>query len=227
MDLTKEYPRSVQEKIYGVVQLPRTIDKGKAVAHGNVGDYHYNCGMDQAVFAFLGIDHEATARRDQEGKIGFRDRGVRQTVRREEVARRTRSVESRVANLEAGRGVARILPETTPGDRTDADGRDVVGRSLDLDEKRPVARREPASGLSGTTLRADRRIRRFGVLRFSVSAGRAQRSAGIWRRRSRGCSKSRSTSRRPDERIPAFMRAGRSCRSRPPARFRSTAWRSR
>ena len=59
MDLTKEFPRSVRDKTHGLVQIGRTLDKANAVAHGNVGDYHYNCGMDQAVFTFLGIDHEA------------------------------------------------------------------------------------------------------------------------------------------------------------------------
>ena len=58
MDLTKTYPRSVSAKWQGIVQLGRAIDKGKATALGNVGEYHYNCGMDQAVFGFLGIDHE-------------------------------------------------------------------------------------------------------------------------------------------------------------------------
>ena len=58
MDLTREHPRSVREKWQGVVQLGRTIDKGKAKASGNIGEYHYNCPMDQAVFGFLGIDHE-------------------------------------------------------------------------------------------------------------------------------------------------------------------------
>ncbi|MBC5829080.1 MAG: DUF5069 domain-containing protein [Candidatus Eremiobacteraeota bacterium] len=58
MDLTKEYPRSVHHKMRGVVQLARTTDKAKATAHGNVGEYHYNCPMDKAVFEFLGIDHE-------------------------------------------------------------------------------------------------------------------------------------------------------------------------
>ncbi|MDP9017388.1 MAG: DUF5069 domain-containing protein [Candidatus Eremiobacteraeota bacterium] len=58
MDLTKEFPRSVHEKMHGIVQLARTTDKAKAVAHGNIGEYHYNCPMDQAVFGFLGIDHE-------------------------------------------------------------------------------------------------------------------------------------------------------------------------
>jgi hypothetical protein len=39
--------------------LARTTDKAKAVAHGNVGEYHYNCPMDQGVFSFLGIDQAA------------------------------------------------------------------------------------------------------------------------------------------------------------------------
>lgn len=58
MDLTKTYPRSVHEKVLGIVQLGRAIDKGKATAHGNVGEYHYNCPMDSAVFGFLGINGE-------------------------------------------------------------------------------------------------------------------------------------------------------------------------
>ncbi len=59
MDLTQTYPASVKTKLHGIVQLQRTIDKGKAAAGGTLGEYHYNCPMDQAVFAFLGIDHEA------------------------------------------------------------------------------------------------------------------------------------------------------------------------
>lgn len=59
MDLTTSYPRSVHAKLFGLVQIDRTIDKGKAFAEGKIGEYHYNCPMDQAVFAFLGIDHDA------------------------------------------------------------------------------------------------------------------------------------------------------------------------
>ncbi|MGH7736701.1 MAG: DUF5069 domain-containing protein [Candidatus Tyrphobacter sp.] len=55
MDLTKEYPRSVREKSLGIVQLARTIDKAKAVAHGNVGEYNYDCPMDRALFEFLNV----------------------------------------------------------------------------------------------------------------------------------------------------------------------------
>ena len=59
MDLTRTYPRSVREKFGGIVQLGRTTDKARAKNAGSLGEYHYNCPMDEAVFAFLGIDHEA------------------------------------------------------------------------------------------------------------------------------------------------------------------------
>ena len=56
MDLRKTYPRSISEKLFGVAQIARTIDKGKARAAGTLGDYLYDCSMDQAVFAFLGMN---------------------------------------------------------------------------------------------------------------------------------------------------------------------------
>jgi hypothetical protein len=58
MDLTKEFPRSVKAKIAGVTMIGRTADKAKAELAGTIGEYHYNCPMDQAVFGFLGIDHQ-------------------------------------------------------------------------------------------------------------------------------------------------------------------------
>jgi hypothetical protein len=58
MDLTKTYPRSVKDKVAGVVMMGRTVDKAKAKALGNVGEYNYDCPMDKAVFGFLGIDSE-------------------------------------------------------------------------------------------------------------------------------------------------------------------------
>ena len=58
MDLTKTYPRSVHEKWLGIVQLGRALDKGKAKAHGNIGEYNFDCPMDNAVFEFRGIKGE-------------------------------------------------------------------------------------------------------------------------------------------------------------------------
>lgn len=56
MDLTKTYPRSVREKYLGMVQVGRTIDKGKAELAGTIGEYRFDCPMDKHLFEFLGID---------------------------------------------------------------------------------------------------------------------------------------------------------------------------
>src|SRR5437660_1354931 len=58
-DLTTSYPRSVREKYLGVVQLGRAVDKGIALAGGLNGEYNFDCPMDKAVFAFLGVDGTA------------------------------------------------------------------------------------------------------------------------------------------------------------------------
>ena len=63
MDLTKSFPRSVKDtSLEGIVMLARTTDKARANAAGTVGEYHYNCGMDQKVLAFVGVDHETFQR---------------------------------------------------------------------------------------------------------------------------------------------------------------------
>ena len=56
MDLTKNHPRSVHEKMLGIVQLGRTADKAQANLAGTLGEYDYDCPMDKHVFEFLGID---------------------------------------------------------------------------------------------------------------------------------------------------------------------------
>ncbi len=56
MDLTKSYPASVREELHGLVQLKRTIDKGKAQAAGTIGEYIYDCPMDKHLFEFLDLD---------------------------------------------------------------------------------------------------------------------------------------------------------------------------
>ena len=58
MDLTTSYPASVREKLLGIVQLKRTIDKGKAEAIGKAGEYNYDCSMDKHLFEWLGISGE-------------------------------------------------------------------------------------------------------------------------------------------------------------------------
>src|ERR1700733_8474693 len=55
IDLTKRPPRSPRVRLGGYVILPRMIDKGRAKLAGKVGEFHYNCPLDQRVTAFAGI----------------------------------------------------------------------------------------------------------------------------------------------------------------------------
>lgn len=141
MDLTKEYPRSVRDKWQGVVQLGRTVDKGRAEALGNIGQYHYNCPMDQAVFRFLSIDHERSldairsARSDADIEVftrPFVDAKSRDEI--EQWNREWLSHEPEGPSRDAFLGLrAEIAP-----DRTDVT---TWPDLLDIDEKREVPRR--------------------------------------------------------------------------------------
>lgn len=55
-DLTQRAPRSARVRLGGYVILPRMLDKGRAVAAGKNGDYHYNCPLDQRFTNFVGIN---------------------------------------------------------------------------------------------------------------------------------------------------------------------------
>jgi len=141
MDLTKEHPRSVRDKWQGVVQLGRTVDKGKAEARGNVGDYHYNCPMDQAVFSFLGIDHERlldairSARSDAE--IEAFTHPFVAAKSRDEIERSNREWLSREPEGPSRDAFLNLRGEIAP-DRNDVT---TWPDLLDLDEKREVPRR--------------------------------------------------------------------------------------
>lgn len=142
MDLTKTYPRSVHAKWQGVVQLGRAIDKGKAAAHGNVGEYHYNCPMDQAVFGFLGIDPEKlldaikNAKGDAEIEAFTRPFVAAKTA--EEITRWNREWVTHEPDNEGSRAAFVELRNEIAPDRTDVT---TWADLLDLDEKREVPRR--------------------------------------------------------------------------------------
>jgi hypothetical protein len=57
-DLTKEAPRSPRIRIGGYAILGRTIDKCRAVIVGNVGEYHFDCPLDNMLFGFKGVTGE-------------------------------------------------------------------------------------------------------------------------------------------------------------------------
>ena len=145
MDLTKNYPRSVSEKMFGVVQLGRAVDKGKALAHGNVGEYHYNCGMDQAVFGFLGIDHEAlldvikNAKSDAEIEAYLKPFVDKKSP--EQIEQWNREWLTHKPEGESLQYFTQLRNQIAP-DRTDVTSWPDL---LDLDEKRTVPKREAAA----------------------------------------------------------------------------------
>jgi hypothetical protein len=54
-DLTKEAPRSPRTRIGGYAILARTYDKCRALLWGNIGEYHFDCPLDNMLFGFKGV----------------------------------------------------------------------------------------------------------------------------------------------------------------------------
>jgi hypothetical protein len=142
VDLTKTYPRSVRDRWQGVVQLGRAIDKGKAKAHGNPGEYNYDCPMDDAVFTFLGIDGNAllevirTAKSDADIEAYTRPFVARKSA--EEIERWNREWLAHEPDNDDSRAYFLQLRSQVAPDRTDVT---TWADLLDLDEKREVPRR--------------------------------------------------------------------------------------
>jgi hypothetical protein len=55
-DLTKEAPRSPRIRVGGYAILGRTIDKCRALVGGKIGEYHFDCPLDNTLFGFKGVD---------------------------------------------------------------------------------------------------------------------------------------------------------------------------
>ncbi len=58
-DLTKDFPRSPRETLAGYVIAGRALDKCRAKVAGTLGEYHFDCPLDQQFFGFTGIDAAA------------------------------------------------------------------------------------------------------------------------------------------------------------------------
>ena len=54
-DLTKEAPRSPRVRVGGYAILARTYDKCRALLWGNIGEYHFDCPLDNMLFGFKGV----------------------------------------------------------------------------------------------------------------------------------------------------------------------------
>ena len=57
-DLTKQAPHSPRERIAGFAIASRAIDKCRASLAGTLGEYHYDCPLDNLLFRFKGITGE-------------------------------------------------------------------------------------------------------------------------------------------------------------------------
>jgi hypothetical protein len=84
-DLTKMAPRSPYQQLNGFAILPRTIDKCRAFIAGTIGEFHFNCPLDQMLFGFKGLDAEefkafvATGAGDEHIGKWVKDHGVEKT----------------------------------------------------------------------------------------------------------------------------------------------------
>jgi hypothetical protein len=144
MDLTTTYPASVRTKLHGIVQLQRTIDKAIALAHGTIGEYHYNCPMDKHLFEFLGIDHEALLNAIKTNQAGAAEYvapfvHAKSAAEIEDFNRSWLSYGPDLAS-EGGKYFLELRGQVAP-DRTDVTS---WADLLDLDEKRPVPHRVAA-----------------------------------------------------------------------------------
>lgn len=54
-DLTQEAPASPRVRTGGYALLARMADKGRASIVGTIGEYHYDCPLDNYLFGFKGM----------------------------------------------------------------------------------------------------------------------------------------------------------------------------
>jgi len=57
-DLTKQAPHSPRNRIAGFAIASRAADKCRASLAGTLGEYHYDCPLDNMLFSFKGINGE-------------------------------------------------------------------------------------------------------------------------------------------------------------------------
>ena len=58
MNLEESYPRSPREKLFGLAQIPRMLDKANAKREGLLGEYIFPCPIDKIVLRFLGLSDQ-------------------------------------------------------------------------------------------------------------------------------------------------------------------------
>src|SRR5450432_3773771 len=76
-DLTKEAPRNPKVRVGGYVILGRTLDKCRALLAGNIGEYHFDCPLDNMLFGWKGVTGDNFK---AEVEMGTDDAGVAKCV---------------------------------------------------------------------------------------------------------------------------------------------------
>ncbi len=66
-DLTKEAPRSPRIRVGGYAILGRTLDKCRAEVGGNIGEYHFDCPLDNVLFGFKGVEGDDFKEKIEQG----------------------------------------------------------------------------------------------------------------------------------------------------------------
>ena len=74
-DLRKQAPHSPRVRIAGFAIAFRTVDKCRASVAGTLGEYHYDCPLDNLLFSFKGITAEQFKTAVQAAK-NYEDVGV-------------------------------------------------------------------------------------------------------------------------------------------------------
>ncbi len=84
-DLSQQPPRSPSVRIRDYAILARVIDKCRAQIAGTLGEYHYNCPLDNILFNFKGVIAEEFKREvrratgDEEIGLWLDERGLAKT----------------------------------------------------------------------------------------------------------------------------------------------------
>ncbi len=150
MDLTQTYPRSVREKWLGIVQLGRALDKGKAKAHGNLGEYNYDCPMDQAVFDFLGMNGEEFLTVIKNAKSDAEIEAYARPFVEKKSAQESRAVESGMAEPRPLGREPGVLHEPAGHRGAGTHGRDDLGRRSRLRREARGSHPPDGAGLTAT-----------------------------------------------------------------------------
>ena len=140
MDLTKQFPRSPVDRLGGMDHLKRVIDKARAHVDGTLGEYTYNCPLDQAFFSFFGLDHEkfAEAVKSHPGDKAMLDWVLARSPRAKspaDVEEFNRDHESRSPDTPEKWDYFRSVRDSLAPKREDIT---TWIKLLDLEEKRPV-----------------------------------------------------------------------------------------